>query len=80
MASALAKLERPLEARESYEQAKQIYEVLELDFRVDQCNIALDQISESIHRTSSRRRLQQSFWFCFLMGLAIVLLIWWLKR
>lgn len=80
MANALAKLDRLWEARQSYKQAQQIFNAIELDFRVEQCNTALYELRISIRKALFRRRFQQFFWLCFLLGLAIALLIWWLKR
>ena len=70
MAIALAKLNRSLEARQHFEQAKQIYKALDLDFRVQDCDGALQRLS----------KIRIPFWVYFLVGLAIVLLIWWLKH
>jgi len=70
MAIALTKLNRSPEARQHFEQAKQIYKALELDFEVEKCDAALHRLS----------RIRVPFWVYFLVGLAIVLLIWWLKH
>ena len=70
MAKALAKLNRSLEARQCFEQAKQIYKALDLDFEVQNCDAALQRLS----------KIRIPFWVYFLVGLAIVLLIWWIKH
>jgi tetratricopeptide (TPR) repeat protein len=70
LGNALAKLNRSVEARQHFEQAKQIYKALDLDFEVEKCDTALQRLS----------KIRIPFWVYFLVGLAIVLLIWWLKR
>jgi len=70
LGNTLAKLNRSLEARQHLEQAKQIFKALELDFEVEKCDAALQRLS----------KIRIPFWVYFLVGLAIVLLIWWLKH
>ena len=70
MAIALVKLNRSLQARQRFEQAKQIYKALDLDFAVQDCDAALQRLS----------KIRVPFWVYFLVGLAIVLLIWWIKH
>ncbi|MCY7390613.1 MAG: tetratricopeptide repeat protein, partial [Leptolyngbyaceae cyanobacterium CAN_BIN12] len=48
MAGALAKLGKSWEAKQHYQQAKQIYQSLSLEHSVERCNTAIDQLNQII--------------------------------
>lgn len=90
----LSKLDQPWEAFQHYQQAKQIYQKLELDFKVEECDKAIYKLNQIIPsqqilsapkfddaRSESRRyNRQQIVFLCFVAGIAIALLIWFLTR
>jgi tetratricopeptide (TPR) repeat protein len=96
MALSLAKLDRRWEARQHYEQSKRIYEELQLDHKIKECNTALYNLGqiipaqvirapqigdESDAPIRPRRRRKTPWWVWFLVGVAIVLAIaWWLRQ
>jgi hypothetical protein len=77
---ALSNLKRRLEALQHYQQAQQICESLNLDFKVEQCQSAIAQLQKRPLRYL-RSSARFPWWGWFLVGMAIVLAIaWWLKR
>lgn len=106
MADSLAKLNHTWEALQHYQQARQIYQELGLDFKVEECDIAIYNLeaiipdppilgvpksatrpnyvpSESRHYVRSKPRRhdrQKILLLCFVLGIAIALLIWFLTR
>ncbi len=107
---ALARLDQHYEALQSFQQALAIYEALKLDYRIEQCKIAIaernriiaaqprmapnigtqkrsddDWYTKSLPAqrkpsASPSSRPMQNGWLWFGVGLAIALLIWWLRR
>ncbi|HEY9817764.1 MAG TPA: tetratricopeptide repeat protein [Candidatus Obscuribacterales bacterium] len=93
MGNALARLDQHYEALQSYQQALVIYEELKLNHKIEQCKTAIAKRNKIIpvqlqtaptlgaeKRTSrTRQRWWRNAWFWFAVGLAIALLIWWLR-
>jgi tetratricopeptide (TPR) repeat protein len=79
---ALVGLDRHAEALQNYQQALAIYEALKLDHIVERCKTAIAECNQSILSNSARQRLSrwQTWGLWFAVGVAIVLIIWWLRR
>jgi hypothetical protein len=73
-------LER-LDALQHYEQALAIYQELKLNHMVEQCQIAISDLNQAHSQPSTCPPLRwwQNGWLWFGVGLAIALLIWWLR-
>lgn len=96
MAFALNKLGRFWEALQHYQQAKQIYQALGLEHEVEEYDAAIYHLNQIIpvqqsirvpriddvplSPRPSRKRRSVPLWFYGLVGVAIALLILWLKR
>jgi tetratricopeptide (TPR) repeat protein len=79
MGLTLAKLNRRTEALNHFQQAKAIYQDLQLDHMIEKCDNEIQRCNQAITKKQRNQRLQLFLiWFC--VGLAIVLLIYWLKR
>ena len=75
----LAKCEpRRLEALATIQQVRAIYTELKLDYMVEKCNKAIHDFKQSIATKSRDRRIKICLWFG--VGVAIVLLIAWLRK
>jgi tetratricopeptide (TPR) repeat protein len=93
-ARTLKKLGDSWQAVQYYQQAKEIYQSLDLSHKVEECDAAIyalnrtipvqqpiqaPQIESTDHKVA-RRRGKVPLWAYGLVGVAIALLIWWLKR
>jgi tetratricopeptide (TPR) repeat protein len=79
MGVALENLNRRTEALDHFQQAKAIFTELQLDQMIEQCDDAIQSCQQAIDKGQRNQRLR-SFFIWFGIGLAIVLLIYWLKR
>ena len=86
--NALARIDQKWEAQSSYESAKALYESLELQEWVENCErairdlgqmiVAMPKQAPAITPLKPRRRQRMPLIVWFLAGLMLVLLIWWL--
>jgi tetratricopeptide (TPR) repeat protein len=72
-------LGNPTQALSDLQGAKTIYQELQLDYMIERCDNAIKLCKQAIAKSQRNLRLQ-SFLLCFCIGLAIALLIYWLKR
>ncbi|MEL6262279.1 MAG: tetratricopeptide repeat protein [Cyanobacteria bacterium J06631_12] len=88
MGNALARIDEKWKAQSSYEAAKALYQDLGLEHRVEMCEKALRDLGQKIvvepkqapdiTPTTRRKRKQLPLFVYFLLGIALVLLLWWL--
>jgi tetratricopeptide (TPR) repeat protein len=78
MGITLAQLDRHDEALQSYQQALAIFEQLKLDHMVERCQTAIAKYTQP--PTRQPRRWWQKWGLWFAIGVAIVLVIWWVRR
>ncbi|MCY7323522.1 MAG: tetratricopeptide repeat protein, partial [Phormidesmis sp. CAN_BIN36] len=69
---------RRLEALATLQQVRTIYTELRFDYMVEKCDKAIHDFNRSIATKSRDRRIKICLWFC--VGVAIVLLIAWLRK
>ena len=96
IADALAKLGQSWESLQHYQKAKQIFQSLEIEHWIERCEteiyglnqiIPVQQLTRAPEITPSRPplssrngRSKRLLWVYSMMGVTIVLLIWWLKQ
>jgi tetratricopeptide (TPR) repeat protein len=62
-----------------FQQALTIFENLKLDPEIEQCKQVISEVNQKKEKSLARKRLQK-YGLCFVAGLALALLIWYLKK